>query len=273
MLNYTVPPTFLHSAIVPPDDYSSRECNGSFQVYPFRPFSGDMAQLLMSTLLQDWIDPRFREETVAGPPEFHNATVTGADAAFVAFFVDSPVGIARPRMRLVIVSGSQAAIVDAHAMTPESWQMMQPSLNTVLSSLSVGAAPARPPIDERARHDYATVAGLYMGVKMKFVSDISPGAGAGSGGFVPARHFYLLSQDGRVYRAYDGIQAPNGDANRFDYDAALAQDPRNTGTYAVSAGRLHLTIGGSHGEPVDDWTVATPVNGQITIQTVVYTKQ
>jgi hypothetical protein len=271
MLNYTVPPTFLHSAIVPPDDYSSRECNGSFQVYPFRPFAGDMTQLFMSTLLQDWIDPRFREETVAGPPEFHSATVTGADAAFVAFFVDSPVGIARPRMRLVIVSGAQASIFDAHAMTPESWQMMQPSLNVVLNSLSVGAAPAPPPIDEAARHDYAAIAGLYAGVRMKFISDLSHGAG--SGGFLPARHFYLFSKDGRVYRAYDGIQAPAGDADQFDYDAALAQDPRNTGTYAVSLGRLHLTVGGTHGEQVDDWFVAGPSNGQITIQTVVYTKQ
>ena len=52
MLNYSVPPTFLHSAIVPPDDYSSRECNASFQVYPFRPFNGDILQAFQTTLLQ-----------------------------------------------------------------------------------------------------------------------------------------------------------------------------------------------------------------------------
>ena len=96
---------------------------------------------------------------------------------------------------------------------------------------------------------------------MKFVSDLAHGAG--SGGFVPARHFYLLSPDGRVYRAYDGIEAPDGDADQFDYDAALAQDPRNTGTYTVSRKGLHLMIGGSHGEPVDDWTVPAPTNGQV----------
>ena len=273
MLNYSVPATFMHSAIVPPDDYSSRECNASFQVYPFRPFDGDIAQVFQATLLQGWIDPRFLEEGVAAPPEFYTWTVQGADAAFFATFVDNPVGIPRPRMRLVIVSGRQAAIVDAHAIDPQSWQIMKPSLDLVLSSLSVGGRPAPAPIDDEARRRYAAVAGLYAGVKMKFVSDLSYGAGAGSGGHVPAQHFYLFSDDGRVFRAYDGIQAPNGDPAQFDYDAALAQDPRNTGTYTVSRNGLHLTIGGSHGEPVDDWTVPAPKRGQITIQTVVYTKQ
>jgi hypothetical protein len=270
MLNYSVPATFMHSAIVPPDDYSSLECNASFQVYPFRPFDGDILQAFQMTLLQGWIDPRFREEGVAGPPEFHTATVTGADAAYVAYFADSPVGIPRPHMRLVIVSGGEAAIFDAQAINPQSWQIVQPSLNAVLASLSVGGRPAPPPIDDEARRQYAAVAGLYAGVKMKFVSDLS--GGAGSGAHVPAHHFYLFSPDGRIFRAYDGIEAPNGDPDQFDYDAALAQDPRNTGTYTVSRKGLHLTIGGSHGEPVDDWTVPAPRNGQLTIQTVVYTK-
>jgi hypothetical protein len=273
MLNYSVPATFMHSAIVPPDDYSSTECNASFQVYPFRPFQGDILQAFQTTLLQGWIDPRFREEGVAGPPEFRQANVTGADAAYVAFFADNPVGIPRPHMRLVIVSGGQAAIFDAQAINPQSWQMAQPSLNAVLGSLSVGAQPARPPIDDESRRRYAAVAGLYAGVKMKFVSDLSYGAGAGSGGHVPARHFYLFSNDGRVFRAYDGLEAPGGDPEQFDYDAALAQDPRNTGTYTVSRNGLHLTLGGSHGEPVDDLTVPAPKRGQLTIQTVVYTKQ
>lgn len=271
MLIYSVPATFMHSAIVPPDDYSSRECNASFQVYPFRPFQGDIRQALQTTLLQGWIDPRFREEGVAGPPEFRTANVTGADAAFVAFFADSPVGIPRPHMRLVIVSGGEAAIVDAQAINPQSWQIVQSSLNAVLASLSVGERPAPAPIDDEARRRYAAVAGLYAGVKMKFVSDLSHGAG--SGAHVPAHHFYLFSKDGRVYRAYDGVGAPGGDSDQFDYDAALAQDPRNTGTYTVSRQGLHLTIGGSHGEPVDDWTVPAPKDGQVTIQTVAYTKQ
>jgi hypothetical protein len=271
MLIYTVPASFLHSAIVPPDDYSSRECNASFQVYPFRPFAGDILQTFQATLLQDWIDPRFREEGVAGPPESHTATVTGADAAFVAFFADSPVGIPRPHMRLVVVSGDQAAIFDAQANNPQSWQMVQPSLDAVLASLRVGDQRAPPPISDDARRRYAAVAGLYEGIKMKFISD--PAHGAGSGGFVPARHFYLFSKDGRVYRAYDGIEAPGSDADRFDYDAALAEDPRNTGTYTVSSDSLHLAIGGAHGEPVDNWTVPAPRKGSVTIETVIYTKQ
>jgi hypothetical protein len=271
MLIYTVPASFVHSAIVPPDDYSSRECNASFQVYPFRPFAGDLVQTFQTTLLQDWIDPRFREEGVAGPPEFRTATVTGADAAFVAFFADSPVGIPRPHMRLVIVSGREAAIVDASALNPQSWQMVQPSLNVVFASLRVGEQPAHAPVSDEARRRYAAVAGLYEGAKMKFVSDLSHGAG--SGGFVPARHFYLFSKDGRLYRAYDAVYAPGGDLDRFDYDAALAQDPRNTGTYTVSRDSLHLIVGGTNGEPVDDWTVPAPRNGSVTIQTVVYTKR
>lgn len=271
MLNYSVPATFLHSAIVPPDDYSSRECNASFQVYPFRPFDGDILQAFQTTLLQGWIDPRFLEEGVAGPPEFHTATVTGADAAFVAYFADSPVGIPRPHMRIVIVSGRQAAIVDAHAIDPQSWQIVQPSLNAVLASLRVGDQPRPAPLSDEARRRFAAVAGLYAGTKMKFISDLSHGAG--SGGFVPAQHFYLFSPDGRVYRAYDGISAPGGDIDQFDYDAALARDPRNTGTYTVSRDSLRLIVGGTHGELADDWTVPAPRNGSVTIQTVIYTKQ
>jgi hypothetical protein len=82
-----------------------------------------------------------------------------------------------------------------------------------------------------------------------------------------------LSADGRAYRAYDGVEAPGGDIDRFDYDEALAQDPRNTGTYTIASGQLNIVLGGEHGEPVDDITTAVPRNGVMTISTVRYAKQ
>jgi len=271
MLDYSVPPTFYHSAIVPPDDYSSTECAAGFQVYPFRPFTGDIRRAFQTTLLRDWIDPRFVEEGVAVPPQFQTAQIAGADAAFVALFSDNPVGIPRPHMRIVIVSGHEAAIVDASANNPQSWQMVQPSLNVVLSSLQVRDRPARRKLTEEEKRLYASVAGLYMGVKPKFIVDINHGAG--SGGHVMANHFYLFSGDGRVHRAYDGIEAPGGEIAQFDYDQALAQDPGNTGTYTVESGQLRIVMGGEHGEPVDSITAPVPQRGVMRIETVRYAKQ
>src|SRR5437016_4634413 len=61
VLSFDPPPNFYHSASTPPDDFSSGEVNGSIQVYPFRPFNGNIEQTFQQTLLRDWIDPTHRE--------------------------------------------------------------------------------------------------------------------------------------------------------------------------------------------------------------------
>ena len=59
VLQYDAPPNFYKSAMTNPEDFSSSEVNASVQVYPFRPFAGNIQQLVGQTLLRDWIDPRY----------------------------------------------------------------------------------------------------------------------------------------------------------------------------------------------------------------------
>ena len=160
-----------------------------------------------------------------------------------------------------------AIFVDAHAASPQAWQIALPSFNALIATLRVDSAGSVPsPATPATR----AVAGLYVGIKSKFISAIGVGVGAGSGGFVPARHMYLLSENGRVYRAYDDIMAPGGDIRRFDFDAAEQADPVNSGHFVVQGDQLVMTLGER-----SDEHIAVPLRqpGHLTIGTVDYTRQ
>ena len=64
-LKFDDPPGFYRSAIYPPADYSSQEVNASLQVYPFRPFTGDVQLAFSRTLLRELVDTRSQEMNVA----------------------------------------------------------------------------------------------------------------------------------------------------------------------------------------------------------------
>jgi hypothetical protein len=87
---------------------------------------------------------------------------------------------------------------------------------------------------------------------------------------VPARHIYLLSETGRVYRAFDEIRAPGGDAGRFDFDAAEQEDPVNTGHFVVRGDQLFMTLGERNDEQI---VVPLRQPGHLTIATVDYTRR
>ncbi|HYR34054.1 MAG TPA: hypothetical protein VEQ87_07175, partial [Burkholderiales bacterium] len=87
-LRYQPPPNFYRSAITPPEDYSANEFNAGLQVYPFRPFSGNVEQAFRQSLLREWIDPRYRETNLAAPPEFRQITIAGAQMALSARFAE-----------------------------------------------------------------------------------------------------------------------------------------------------------------------------------------
>jgi hypothetical protein len=114
---------------------------------------------------------------------------------------------------------------------------------------------------------FRAIAGLYVGVKPKFVSAIGPGFGAGSGGHVNARHMYLFSENGRVYRAYDDIRTPDGDIHRFDFDQAEIADPVNSGRYTIEGGQIVVRMGERHEETL---VVPMPRGGRLPIETVEY---
>ncbi len=263
VLRYQAPPDFQRSAIFPPEDYSSTQFNGSFQIYPFEPFSGNLGQQFGRTLLRERIDPQHREENVVGQPKFGTLNIPGAQGAFYAEFIESPVGIARPHLRIVIVAGGQAAIFDARAITPELWQRLQPALKFVLGTLRVEAAPAPPSLTDAAGPAERAVAGLYRGIKAKYMTGLT----FQSSYFTNAPHFYLFSDTGRAYSAYDQIRAPGGDPARFDFDSAQRADPTNSGLFRIRDGQLYLKMGT---RPLV--VTAAPASDMVTIDSVTYTR-
>ena len=115
VLRYTPPANVFRSSVPPADNYSFNGFNAEVQVYPFRAFSGDITQAFQRTLLREWISPMYQEENVAGAPSIQRTVLPGADLALAASFNENRVGLARPHMRMLIVAGNDAAIVDASA--------------------------------------------------------------------------------------------------------------------------------------------------------------
>jgi hypothetical protein len=267
-LRYEPPVDLLHSAIRPPENYESTRINASLQVYVFRPAPADVAAAFRQTMLRDWIDPQYQEMQVAGQPVFGALSISGADAAYMAQFAEAGFGgMTKPRVRLLIVARGSAAIIDAQAASPQAWQIAAVSFNALLATVRVETAATS---TSAATPATRALAGLYVGVKQKFVSAIGVGAGAGSGGFVPALHMYLLSETGRVYRAFDEILAPGGDIRRFDFDAAEQADPVNSGHFMLQGDQLLLTLGER-----SDERIAVPLRqpGHLVIGTVDYTRR
>jgi len=266
-LRYEPPADLMHSALGPPENYESSRISASLQVYAFRAATSDVPGRFQQTLLRDWIAPQYQEGQLVAPPTFGTMSVPGAEGAYYAQFAEPSFAGPRPRLRVLVVARGAAAVVDAQAASLQAWQVAQASFNALIATLRVddGGATAGP-VSPASR----ALAGLYVGTKPKFVSAIGPGIGAGSGGFVQARHLYLFSPDGRVYRAYDDIRAPDGDIRRFDFDTAEQTDPVNSGHYVVQGGQLTLTMGERGEETI---TVPMRQDGRLTIETVEYTRQ
>ena len=263
VLRYTPPSNVYKSGATSLEDYSFNGFNASVQVYPFRPFTGDIQRSFRATLLRDWITPMHQEESVAGPPTFQTINIPGAQFALVASFVDSPVGLPKPHRRVLVVAGRQAAIVDASAGTAQSWQSAIPALNAMAATLRVEAARAPPPLSPAAGH---AVAGLYQGMKQKYMASMNNIIGH-NGYYTNALHYYLFSADGRVYCAYDRLDVPGG---RFDFDAAERRDPTNSGRYTVDGEKLIIQMGGPAPQTI---VTNVPRDGAVTINTVLYKRQ
>ena len=269
VLRYEAPPGFYRSATTPPDDYSSTEFNATLQVYPFRSFSGDIGQMFRMTLLREWLAPRYQETSVAAPPEFRAGQDPAGQTVLSARFAEVVGGVARQRMRMVIVAGGAAAIVDASANNMTNWQRALPAFNATGASLRVDAAAPAPASNEGPGPAGRAVAGLYMARTLKDAVDLNR-----SPGFnmirVPALHYYLFSPDGRVYRAYDSLPLPGGNPGRFDFDAAQRADPVNSGRYTLQGRQLRIQMGG---QPPRTIVTAVPEAGRLTIDNVGYVRQ
>ena len=259
-LHYTPPANSFKSALGA-DDYQLNGSNASVQIYQFRPFSGNIRQQFETTRLRDWIDPMHREENTAGQVALQAIAVPGADFAIVASFTESRVGLARPHNRILIVKGNEAALVDASAGTVQGWQQAMPRLNQMAASFKVEGAPQAAPLSIAAGN---SVAGLYQGMKAKYTATMQNVTGYSS--YQSALHFYVFSANGRVFRAYDQLDAPGG---RFDFDAAERRDPGNSGRYTVDKGKLVIKMKGDN-QPI---VTSPPKDGVLTIYDVAYKKQ
>jgi hypothetical protein len=260
VLHYTPPANSFKSALGA-DDYQLNGTNASVQVYQFRPFTGDIKTQFQATLLRDWIDPMHKEENVYGQVTGQNINVPGADYAISASFLEGRAGLGRPHNRMLIVKGNEAALVDASAGTLQGWQQAMPRLNQMASSFKVEGAPQAAPLSIEAGN---SVAGLYQGMKAKYTATMQNVTGYSS--YQTALHYYVFSANGRVYRAYDKLEAPGG---RFDFDAAERRDPQNSGRYTVDKGKLVIRMKGDNQPIVTD----VPKGGKLTIYDVGYQKQ
>lgn len=265
LLRYTPPTNAFRQALATPEDYSFNGFNASVQFYPFRPFNGNIQQLFQKTLLREWVSPLHQEENVGGPPAFKTLAVPGATLVLSASFAENIVGLPKPHMRMVVVAGNQAAIVDASAGTVQSWQQALPYLNAMAASLRVEAGRAPPPLTQAAGRG---IAGLYMGFKAKYMATMVNVTG--SGYYTQALHYYLFSPSGRVYRAYDNLPVPGGNPAQFDFDAAQRRDPDNSGRYTVDGGNLVIQIGSASPETI---IAPVPKDGTLTLYSVPYKRQ
>ncbi len=241
VLGYTEPPGFYRSAIYPPASYTSNETNAGYEVYDFRPVTGDIAAVFRRTLLGDWIDPQFRGQPLAGAPQFSDIRVAGATTAVAARFQENNVGQFGERLRVLVVVDNQAALVDLHASSTGGWQRVGPALGAMVNSLHVERKAPPPSLAGGPGPDAAKVVGLFMAFKSKYTAGIY--GMAGSGGWKSAVHYYVFSPDGRVYCCYDFPPGGNEQSWRsFNFDAAQRADPDNTGRYRVDGNQLLMQM-------------------------------
>jgi hypothetical protein len=266
VLRYEPPVDFSRSPLSPPDDYDAVNIwpSASMQVYPFRPFTGDVQREFRQTLLRDWILSTRREGTVPTPPTFSSLQVPGAQAAVAARFSEGTSSVSKQRLRIMIVAKGMAALVDASAWDLDTWQRVEPALEATLASLHVEGGVAPPPArDARQAAAYRAVAGLYR--SQPHGAEHGP---RGRGGAAGTADYYLLSADGRAYRRRDLAPAEAQALGTLDLDAAERDDPRNSGRFTLRGRWLRMEFGSAR----DPELIVTeaPQRGRIVIDSVEY---
>jgi len=260
VLRYTPPANATQIGTGRPDDYTFIGFNGALQVYPFRPFTGDIRAAFQMSLLRDWITPQYQEQNIGDTPQFMNIAVPGADLAMFVTFLET--GYVRVHRRVLIVAGAYAAIIDASAGTQQSFAALLPYLAAVGNSLRVDAARAPAALTVEGGR---AVAGLYQGVEIKVTVNTI------GGGFInkPALLFYLFSADGRVYRKYDSPPVAAANIASFDFGAAEQGDRSNSGRYTIDGGKLIIRME----DQLPDIVTDPPKDGVLTINQVTYRRQ
>jgi hypothetical protein len=222
--------------------YVSDNVDAVLEVYPFRPVPPGIAGQFRRTLLRELLVDESREQKYGSMPRFDTARVRGADSTVVAAFREDYWGTPRERMRVAIYSSGAVALVEYNASSAFAFQRNWPGVQRLLTSLEVvmGATVA----NESPRGSGgggAELAGLYLASVQYFYPNMMGSPGSGS--WRLRTQFYLLAENGRVYRGYDLPKAPGGDIQHFDFEEARQSDPRNSGSFGVESGRVVLRMG------------------------------
>jgi hypothetical protein len=247
VLRYTEPQNFYRGASKYPIDYSSTEVNCSVQVYNFQPYPGDAVADFQRTLLRDKIAIMHKEEPLAGAPAFGENHMPGADRVIDARFHEAKFQTPTERLRILIVAGGQVALVDVTANSPFTWNKAWPSVQPMLASLHIERQEGPPSVTAGPGPGGTALAGLFLGTKMKYQVNLNRPVGYGD--TVVARHYYLFSADGRVFRRYDLIPG-DGDWRHFNFGASEQEDPVNTGRFTVRGNVLYIQMAGQPNEPI-----------------------
>ena len=262
-LRFGDPPGFYRGAIYPPADFSSQEVNASLQAYPFIRYNGDIRVAFARSLLRELVDPRYVESNVAPGARLDSFPMPGADVVLRVRFQEGAYGQPHERLRMAIVVGSAVAILDAQAISMQSWQHILPQLNAFSGTLSIVSGTPAPVYAAPAGPAAGALAGLYEGFLYKY--------DAIRGQSIYAAYYYLFSADGRVYRHYDELSVPGNDPARFDFAGAQRADPENSGQYTIRGDTVFVRLG----SPQNPKTFAArmPRGGVMRIQSVEYTRQ
>jgi hypothetical protein len=257
------PPGFYRSASYPPADWSSQEVNASLQAYPFVRYDGDIRVAFARSLLRELVDPRYQETNVAPGARLDSFPMPGVDIVLRVRFQEPAYGQPHERMRMALIVGGGVAIIDAQAVSMQSWQHVLPQLNAFSASLRVVSGTPAPTYAAPAGPTASGLAGLYMGFLYKY--------DAIRGQSIYAAYYYLFSADGRVYRHYDELTVPGNDPARFDFNGAQRADPENSGQYTISGDQVFVRIGPPQNQKT--FTTHLPKKNIMMIQGVEYERQ
>ena len=247
-LNYNPPPNLFHDVSAPVESYVSTEVNASLQVYPFRPFTGNLQQQFAQTLLRDWIHPNYQEASVAAQPTFSAAQAPGAEEVISGQFLENTGLAERPRMRVAVLAHHAVALVDMTANSMYGWQKAWPAMQAFLTSMTVEAPTAAPVAPREPGVVRPGIAGVFAGVTTRMMSDLTRGPGYFTR--EPALQYYIFSPNGQLYRTFQAPDLPGGDVTRFDYQGAARADPDNSGSYTLDGNNITIRTGGRTPESI-----------------------
>lgn len=234
-LSYDAPAGWKRGPYNSPAVFTAPGGQAELHVYGFQRYDGDVRARMRQTRLFELIGIEHREHGPLEPPKAGELTVQGAGQVPFVTFAEQRNGVVRYRLRVAVPAPGAVALVEFHALTLDAWKRELATVDKVFASMRVGDAPAAAAAPGPGRK----LGGLYLATVRRMVFRATGGSE-----WTTSTEFYLLSPDGKLYRGHGLPEVPGGDVARFDYEKARRADPGNSGTYAASAGRLTITIGG-----------------------------